>query len=86
MIEDVSGLGELWAYDTALRLGAHLGHLPARVYLHRGTRKGAENLGLNVTGETIEVKDLPDALRSLPPHESEDILCIYKDGFRSKRP
>src|SRR5277367_2349600 len=36
---------ELTVYDTTLRIGAHLGIRPDRVYLHAGARKGARALG-----------------------------------------
>lgn len=41
----IKGLGELYVYDTALRIGAKVGLLPRRVYLHAGTRVGAKALG-----------------------------------------
>jgi hypothetical protein len=76
----VTGLGELYIYDTALRIGAHLNLLPDRVYLHAGTRTGAKAFGIvSRHEEWIEVGELPSPLRELPPHEVEDILCIYKD-------
>ncbi len=43
--KSVKGIGELYIYDTSLRIGSYLGHLPEKVYLHSGTRKGARNLG-----------------------------------------
>lgn len=76
----VSGLGELYIYDTSLRLGAYLGLLPDRVYLHAGTRAGAKAFGISSRhNEWIEVDELPSPLRELPCYEVEDILCIYKD-------
>jgi len=71
----IPGLGKLYVYDTAFRLGAHLKILPSTVYLHAGTRMGARALGL--TGEEIQIEDLPTALRILKAHELEDFLCIY---------
>lgn len=78
-VRSVSGLGELYIYDTAERIGAFLGKLPEKVYLHAGTRKGAENWGLDTNAGVIEMKDLPRELQALKPHEVEDLLCIYKD-------
>jgi hypothetical protein len=76
----VTGLGELYIYDTSLRIGAYLNLLPDRVYLHAGTRTGAKAFGIvSRNEEWIEVAELPGLLRELPPHEVEDILCIYKD-------
>jgi hypothetical protein len=75
----VPGIGELYVYDTALRIGAKLDRLPTRVYLHAGTRIGARALGLGTNGRTLEVSAFPRELRSLEPHEIEDLLCIFKD-------
>ena len=82
-IGSLHGIGELTVYDTALRIGAKLGHLPKRVYLHSGTRAGARALGLDWRAAFIEVRDLPSELRVLRPHEIEDCLCIFKDKLRS---
>ncbi len=80
-IAPIHGIGELTVYDTALRIGAYLGHSPAKVYLHAGTREGAKRLGLDVRGKTLDVATLPGALRRLAPHETEDVLCIFKNVF-----
>jgi hypothetical protein len=80
-LRQVSGTGELYIYDTAFRIGAHLGVFPTRVYLHAGTRDGARVLNLEYRKEALEVSEVPAALRHRQPHEIEDILCIYKDRF-----
>lgn len=77
----VHGLGELYIYDTAFRLGAFRRLAPEFVYLHRGTRAGAQALGLGTSGGYLTVSDLPRSMRSLAPHEMEDFLCIYKGHF-----
>src|ERR1044072_1108501 len=75
----VTGLGELYIYDTALRIGAYLNLLPEKVYLHAGTRTGANAFGIvSRHTEWLDVDELPSPLKELPPHEVEDILCIYK--------
>ncbi|RME00042.1 MAG: hypothetical protein D6814_04405 [Calditrichaeota bacterium] len=81
-ISPIKGLGELYAYDVALRIGAKRGILPERVYLHAGTRVGAKSLGLNHRAKTLEVPQLPDWLQQFQPCEIEDILCIFKDKFK----
>jgi hypothetical protein len=78
LLGKVQGLGELYFYDTALRLGATLGYAPKFVYLHRGTRAGAKALGLNGSEPYVTLGDLPAPIRVLAPHEVEDFLCIYK--------
>lgn len=77
----VHGLGELYIYDTAFRLGAFRRLAPEFIYLHRGTRAGAQALGFGTSGGYLKVADLPKPLRSLAPHEMEDFLCIYKGHF-----
>lgn len=85
ILEPVPGIGELYVYDTALRIGAKLNLLPTKVYLHAGTRVGARALGLDASGPRINTSVLPREFRSLPPHEVEDILCIFKDKFRVRK-
>jgi len=88
LIEDavlpITCINELYIYDTALRIGAKRNLLPARVYLHRGTRQGARALGFRGKGPLM-LSELPRELRRLPAHEIEDILCIYKDYFDATR-
>lgn len=78
----VDGIGELYVYDTSLRIGAYLNTLPLRVYLHAGTRQGAKALGIASKGFSVSVEELPLVLRELDPHEIEDLLCIYKEEIR----
>jgi hypothetical protein len=78
LLKPIHRIGELYVYDTALRLGAFLGLTPKRVYLHAGTRTGARALGLDVSTGFLKVADFPKAIQSLAPHEIEDLLCIYK--------
>ena len=78
VLHDVHVIGELYCYDTALRLGAFLGIYPELVYLHRGTRDGAKALGLDWRSKTLDLKIFPQPLQKLKPHEIEDFLCIYK--------
>ena len=77
----IAGIGELYIYDTSLRIGAKLSLLPTKVYLHAGTRKGARALGFKSRVKTLEVAELPSELRQLEPYEVEDLLCIFKDDL-----
>jgi hypothetical protein len=80
LVGSVHGIGELYIYDTALRIGAHRGLSPKRVYVHAGVRAGAKNLGLDSSRSgSIGIDELPTPLRALEAYEIEDILCIYKD-------
>lgn len=78
-VGSIPGIGELYLYDTALRISAYLGLLPRRVYLHAGTRIGARALGLDHRKCSASTRQLPLALRHLKPHEIEDVFCIYKN-------
>lgn len=78
----ISGVGELYVYDTTLRLGTYLGLYPKKVYLHRGTRDGAAMLGLDVRRLSIPISEFPAQFQALRAFEIEDILCIYKNRLR----
>ncbi len=82
----VPGFGELARYDTALRIGIWRSLLPDKVYLHAGTRRGARNLGLDVSQDYLTLEEIPVQFRDLAPHEIEDALCIYKDDFARRAP
>ena len=72
----------LYVYDTAWRIGAKLKLEPGVVYLHAGTRKGAEALGLNVKKRnTLELHELSVLLQQLRPIHIENLFCLYKDQF-----
>jgi hypothetical protein len=77
-VKPIPGIGELYVYDTSLRIGAKLNLFPTRVYLHAGTRDGARALGLNDGAATLKVSALPNEFRALEAHELEDVLCIFK--------
>lgn len=88
-LSPIQGIGELYIYDTALRIGAHLRLTPEKVYLHAGTRIGARRLGLlsarDGSKQWLELTELPALLRDLAPSDVENLLCIYKSRLpRSK--
>lgn len=85
LVEDVPGIGKLFVYDAALRIGGYLSLAPTAVYLHAGTSAGARALGLEPGSEHIAVTDLPSALQTLAPDEIESLLCIYKDRLAAAR-
>jgi hypothetical protein len=84
LLQGTEGVGELYIYDTASRIGARLDLWPTKVYLHAGTREGARALGFDGR-PSIEVADLRKELRRLKPYEIEDFLCICKDELLSLR-
>ena len=79
LLSPISGVGELYIYDTTLRIGVKMGFLPQKVYLHAGTRFGAKNLGPDYNGVSLEVASVPREFQELSAHEIEDVLCIYKE-------
>lgn len=84
LLGNIKGIGALYIYDTAFRIGAFLNLEPVYVYLHAGTSQGAKNLGLKQTSGFLNLNILPPALKKLKAWEVEDILCIYKHEI--KRP
>ena len=79
----IPGIGELYVYDTSLRIGAKLDLFPTGVYLHAGTRLGARALELDDSATKLKVSALPKELRILEPHELEDVSCIFKDELKT---
>jgi hypothetical protein len=58
---------------------------PLKVYLHRGTRIGAENLGVSNGKDVLDMSELPKALQKMEPYQVEDFLCICKDELKNCR-
>jgi len=78
------GVGELFCYDVALRIGYKLNKLPEKIYIHAGTRTGLEKLlNRKIYEETIYKHKLPEPFCSckLTPDQLEDFLCIYKKNL-----
>ena len=88
VISPCHGIAELTVYDTALRLGYHLGVLPnAKVYLTSGGLEGYKRMtnkfyagGILVIDRTTIVSTFPE-LSSLTAYEIEDFFCVCKDFF-----
>jgi hypothetical protein len=79
---NIPGAAEMYWYDTAFRIGISLGFYPKKVYLHRGTRTGAENLGVRNGKDVLKMSELPKELQKLEPYQVEDFLCICKDALK----
>ena len=82
----IKGVGQLYAYDAALRLGECFGVKPEKVYLHRGALDGAKALlGRDkIRGRTyVNMEELPLELQCLAPYHVENFLCIYKEKLVS---
>lgn len=81
----VPGFGELSNYDAAIRISSYLGFKPDNVYLHAGTRTGAQFLeerGLLPAGSSLEnnlpLNDFPKPIQDLEAIQVENFLCSYK--------
>jgi len=84
-LRGIPGVGELYFYDTAFRIGAYLGIFPTRVYLHAGTRIGAARALSRVLREdALEMSELPSELQQREPYVVENIFCIYADRFAGR--
>lgn len=80
----VKGVGALACYDTATRIGAKLNLFPEVIYLHAGTKIGAQKLlGKRMRQKYLRIDELPKEFQnsSLTPFEIENMLCICKDKF-----
>ena len=79
----IKGISDLTIYDTSHRIGCFLNLSPEEVYLHSGTRKGAEIIVGKIMGKTIRVEQLPSPFHcGLSPSELEDMFCIYKSALQ----
>jgi len=85
ILQPISDIGELYVYDTCLRIGAKLNLLPTKVYLHAGTRVGARALGFDGEAKSLDVSAMPQELWQLEPYEVEDLLCIFKTDLEQTR-
>lgn len=80
----VDNIGELCIYDTSHRIGAFLGIFPDAIYLHSGTKKGANEVLGKIKGIRVLKNMLPAPFQrdDLSNSEIEDILCIYKNFLK----
>jgi hypothetical protein len=84
----IFGVGEMLVYDTALRIGQYINKAPQKIYLHRGTRIGVENLiNRKIDKKFILKEHLPEPFKScvLTPSQLEDFFCIYKSIFKGNK-
>lgn len=82
--KEITGLGDLWSYDTALRIGFNLGIYPTRVYVQCGVKNGLKLvLGSIPRGRSLPINIFGPDLRVLKPYQIENFLCII--GKKSKK-
>jgi len=76
------GLGNLWSYDTALRIAFRLGkkYYPKDVYVQAGVNVGANRIfkGKKPPGRYLSRNKFPTQIQALEPFEIENFLCVRK--------
>jgi hypothetical protein len=82
----IFGLGHLWSYDTALRIGFAKGVHPIKVYVQSGVRKGVRKVmnGKLPGGRSLPKHMFDPSLQKLKPYQLENFLCLYGKGYKSK--
>jgi hypothetical protein len=75
------GLGDLWSYDTALRIAFNRGasFYPQAVFVQRGVLKGVRKIFTRrpARGRTLPVDIFPKEMQRLQPFELENFLCVW---------
>jgi hypothetical protein len=84
--KSTKGLGDLWSYDTALRIGISLGIYPTEVYIQAGVKNGLKKLFPEKTpkGRSLPLSIFPKELQILAPYEIENFLCIWGKSKNNK--
>lgn len=84
--KDIYKLGDLWSYDTALRIGFNLKLYPEEVYVQRGVINGVLKAmnGKRPKGRSLPVNLFPKEIQQLKPYEIENFLCVWgKDNKKN---
>jgi len=80
----LKGLGDLWSYDTALRMAFNRGKTfyPQAVFLQIGNRKGIKKIFSKtpMKQQTLPPKIFPREMRILKPFEIENFLSVRGRG------
>ena len=74
--------GDLYSYDTTMRIGAFLRLYPTRVFLQTGALAGARKLSRTYSARSIPLAQFPEPFHALAPFEVENLLCCYKSALR----
>jgi hypothetical protein len=82
---DLKGLGELWSYDTALRMAFNRGKIfyPQAIFVQRAIVKGIKKIftKMPLRQPTLPLKIFPKEVQCLKPFEIENFLLVW--GKRS---
>ena len=80
-------LGQLWSYDTALRIGFQKKVYPKNVYLQAGVLKGYKKIFNRNPKDRFEEKNkFPKELQILEPYEIENFLCMWGNDKQKNKP
>jgi hypothetical protein len=75
------GLGDLWSYDTAMRLAFNRGRLlyPRVVFIQAGVVKGVKKIfpQKRLRERNMPVTVFPKTIQQLAPFEIENFLCVW---------
>jgi hypothetical protein len=78
---EVKGLGDLWSYDTALRMAFNRGKTfyPQAVFVQGAVMKGVKKIfsKIPMSGRTLPIKIFPREIRQLKPFEAENFLSVW---------
>jgi hypothetical protein len=75
----VRRFGKLAVYDTALRLGFHLGCPPSDVYLHAGSTRTWNAISGKPFVDIAKWHDVPEPLKELnAAYHVQHFLCVFK--------
>ena len=78
---DLKGLGDVWSYDTALRMSFNRGKTfyPKSVFIHRGVLKGVRKIfsKMPVRQRALPLNIFPKEIQSLKPFEIENFLSVW---------
>lgn len=82
----MKGLGDLWSYDTALRMAFNRGKTfyPRAVFIQEGSMKSVKKIFSNILikGRVLPMKLFPKEMRVLKPFEAENFLTVWgKKGY-----
>ncbi len=80
--EHIKGIDGLTEYDIAFRIGRCLGKCPDKIYMHTGTKVGAEKLkSQKISAKYLSREDLAeyDYFADTPICQIENFLCVCKE-------
>jgi hypothetical protein len=77
----IPGSGDLYSYDTALRIGAYMRLYPTRVFLQTGALEGARKISTSYRSRSVPLSKFPEPYHALAPFEMENLLCVAKSAL-----